>query len=189
MVANQVATTNGGVAIAMTSPFSGGSTATFNVRGNLLLTVPTGLGFNLYYSTIPGASIPASITMNLGQTGVGGTGGFTMTSGIIQANPSGTVIPTINFLGGTLANPAVHNVVFGVQSGGTPSANANITYNVNGVVNVIGGSSFGISRNQTLTINGTVIVDNSAEITGVNIGTASGQPHTGIWAERASGGA
>ncbi|MDW8466820.1 MAG: hypothetical protein RML35_11815 [Chloroherpetonaceae bacterium] len=38
------------------------------------------------------------------------------------------------------------------------------------------GSSFGISRNQTLTINGTVIVENGAELTGVNIGTASGNP-------------
>jgi len=169
--------TNGGVSLGLASPNCNGGSATLEVRGNFIATSRIGIVCNGRLAGYSQGSV-GSMTLSVGTLNTANTGNFIIsnTDSRFNGNGPGTTTPSLILRGGTLANPATYNVPYVVFTG--LLANASTVMDIDGVYNVVNGSSVTIAAvpARRLRINGTLIVEDGGEIAGANVGAGSTSP-------------
>jgi hypothetical protein len=169
--------TNGGVSLGLASPNCNGGSATLDVQGNFNAPSRIGIVCNGSLAGYSSGSV-GSMTFSVGTLNTAGTGNFiiTNTNSRFNGNGPGTTTPNFILRGGTTANPATYNVPYVVFTG--LLANASTVMDIDGVYNVVNGSSVAIAAvpARRLRINGTLIVEDGGEIAGANIGAGSTSP-------------
>jgi hypothetical protein len=169
--------TNGGVSLGLASPNCNGGSATLDVQGNFNAPSRIGIVCNGSLAGYSSGSV-GSMTFSVGTLNTAGTGNFiiTNTNSRFNGNGPGTTTPNFILRGGTTANPATYNVPYVVFTG--LLANASTRMDIDGVYNVVDGSSVAIAAvpARRLRINGTLIVEDGGEIAGANIGAGSTSP-------------
>jgi hypothetical protein len=169
---------NGGVSLGLASPNCNGGSATLDVQGNFNAPSRIGIVCNGRLAGYSSGSV-GSMTFSVGTLNTAGTGNFiiTNTNSRFNGNGPGTTTPNFILRGGTTANPATYNVPYVVFTD-APLANASTRMDIDGVYNVVDGSSVAIAAvpDRRLRINGTLIVEDGGEIAGANVGTGSTSP-------------
>jgi len=169
---------NGGVSLGLASPNCNRGSATLDVQGNFIATSRIGIVCNGRLAGYSQGSVN-SMTLSVGTLNTANTGHFIIsnTNSRFNGNGPGTTTPSLILRGGTLANPAIYNVPYEVFTG-DQLANASTVMDIDGVYNVVNGSSVTIAAvpARRLRINGTLIVEDGGEIAGASVGTGSTSP-------------
>ncbi|RFM24934.1 MAG: T9SS C-terminal target domain-containing protein [Candidatus Thermochlorobacter aerophilum] len=166
------------MSLGLASPNCNGGSATLDVQGNFIATSRIGIVCNGRLAGYSQGSV-GSMTLSVGTLNTANTGNFIIsnTDSRFNGNGPGTTTPRLILRGGTLANPATYNVPYVVFTD-APLANASTVMDIDGVYNVVNGSSVTIAAvpARRLLINGTLIVEDDGEIAGANVGTGSTSP-------------
>jgi hypothetical protein len=169
--------TIGGVSLGLASPNCNGGSATLDVQGNFNAPSRIGIVCNGRLAGYSSGSV-GSMTFSVGTLNTANTGNFiiTNTNSRFNGNGPGTTTPNFILRGGTTANPATYNVPYVVFTG--LLANASTRMDIDGVYNVVDGSSVAIAAvpARRLRINGTLIVEDGGEIAGADVGAGSTSP-------------
>jgi hypothetical protein len=169
---------DGGVSLGLASPNCNGGSATLDVQGNFNATSRIGIVCNGRLAGYSQGSVN-SMTLSVGTLNTANTGNFIIsnTGSRFNGNGPGTTTPRLILRGGTLANPAIYNVPYEVFTS-SPLANPSTVMDIDGVYNVVNGSSVAIAAvpARPLRINGTLIVEDGGEIAGASVGAGSTSP-------------
>ncbi|NTV46510.1 MAG: hypothetical protein HGB11_08340, partial [Chlorobiales bacterium] len=158
---------NAGVAVGLASPNCTLGTTTFNVDGNFDVPARLYLVGNAY---IFGGSAPTNLSLNIGGNLIVSNSGSRFNGRRLGTGAT----PILRMTGGTLGSPTTYNVdyVFFLGTGG--ETNADMIWQINGVTRVVNGSSLVCQQSRTLTVNGTLIVDDGGEVLATTTGAALG---------------
>lgn len=174
---------SGGATGAITSPGAEQGSAILTVNGNINAVDTLIFSLNGRINFVTSNPTPNPIRLNVGTPNTAGTGNLIMSNkgNVFLSNTSGTLTPTVNLRGGTLASPATYDIKFAAFDSNfvlITTGNANMIMNIDGVYEVAPGASvcIGDKAAARLRINNRLIVPDDAEIAGTDDGSGVASP-------------